>query len=170
MKIISYVDPSVIAATLYLLYIVISLGSLFTLLIYLPFYLKKNEKKKEENLWEEVDLLQNLQDLIESSSKSKYFRSQLAQSIAKAFAFKAGYPMVTVSEALALLKENKIDLPSDIKDFLIESIEFFSNINNENLFGFYFKKTIAFFKKNNEKDKYIMQRTINLLYERFFEK
>lgn len=165
-KIISYIDPRIIAASLYLLYMAISIGSLATLLIYIPFYLKKDDDKIKK-LNNKNDYIQNVANQIEFAIKSKYFRASLARLIGKGLAFKDGYIMVSVSDTINLIKENKINMPDEIKEFLIESLEFYSSfqsIHKENLsissFLKYFLK-----KQTDPQDK--IDKTIKYLYNRF---
>ncbi|MFN3410905.1 MAG: hypothetical protein ACK4YF_01945 [Exilispira sp.] len=170
MKIISYIDPEIISAILYFLYVMISLATLMTLLIYLPLYLKKDQKERKNNR-NKLNYIEKTYQQIELAAKSKYYRANLAQILAKGFAFKSGYSFLSFSNIIQLLKDDKIDIPQRIKSFLLESAEFYNTfLDNkiDDLPALKIKKILNNLKNKVNKEK-IIEEAIELLYKKFNE-
>ncbi len=177
MIVFSYIDPRIIASTLYALYILISLTSLLTLLIYLPYYLKKDEKKIDYK-YKKTNYLEKLNSQLEHANNSKYFRAIIYQLIAKCFAFKSGYYIVNLSDLIQLLKEDKIEIPSDVKNSILESIKFYSSFTDRTDYSDYKNSYLKFIKdiltnpfKNERRHSHAkkLEDSINLVYKKLYE-
>ncbi len=173
MQIISYIDPTVIAFILYYFYMMISIASLATLLIYLPIYLKKEEEEEIKRKRLQFNYLENIYQQIEFAGKSKYYRSSIATLLAKGFAFKSGYPLATYGQISQLLKEGKIDIPEDIKDFIISSAEFYTTFSDSNPDSNIYESIISKILKsltklkNEQVEAEQLEKAIEALYKKF---
>ncbi|MCR4422270.1 MAG: hypothetical protein GYA61_00270 [Spirochaetales bacterium] len=167
--IISYIDPRTIAFTLYYLYIMVCVASLVTLLIYLPFYLKRTDEEDKKRKKIRFNYLENLFWQIEFAKKSKYYRGNIAGLLAKGFAFKSGYPLATYGQISELIKEDKIDIPNEVKDFIIEAAEFYSSFSDSDIYDSFLSKLLKSLtkKKNYIDQEKQLERAIELLFKKF---
>ena len=167
MQIISYIDPREIAFILYFFYMMISVVSLATLLVYLPTYLKKEEEARK--IKTRFNYLEEIYQQIEFAKKSKYYKANISNMILKGFAYKSGYVNINYNKLSQLIKDNKIDIPLSIKDFLIESSEFYSDYYQIKPWYSKILSFLSFFSKEKElkNSEILLEKAIELLYEKF---
>jgi len=152
----------------------LSVASLVALLIYIPSYLKKEEKKDSNIKFKEkyktnskINILKELNYQIEESKKSKYYRANLTQLIAKCFAFTSGYPLVTLNELMELIKKDKINLPEDIKNFIVNSMTIYSSFSENDETGIFdnlINKLLKKLKNESKLNKQLIYESIDILY------